>query len=212
MLFVKRRLILVGAGGQGRAVAEAARTARFRVLGFLDDEKQGKYILGSTAEAGRFARRAGFLLCVGDNAGRRALAKALGPLCYETLVHPTAWVSPAAALGEGTVVLPFAFVGPGAAVGKHCIVNTAAVVEHDCALGDFCHIGPHATLAGGAAVGEGGFVGAAACVKNGLRLAPWCTLGAGGAAVCDLGSGTYVGVPAKRLEEVCKAVHERDLR
>ena len=28
---------------------------------------------------------------VGDNAGRRALAKALGPLCYETLVHPTAW-------------------------------------------------------------------------------------------------------------------------
>ena len=78
MLFVKRRLILVGAGGQGRAVAEAARAARFRVLGFLDDEKQGKYILGSTAEAGRFARRAGFLLCVGDNAGRRALAKALG--------------------------------------------------------------------------------------------------------------------------------------
>ena len=111
MLFVKRRLILVGAGGQGRAVAEAARAARFRVLGFLDDEKQGKYILGSTAEAGRFARRAGFLLCVGDNAGRRALAKALGPLCYATLVHPTAWVSPAAALGEGTVVLPFAFVG-----------------------------------------------------------------------------------------------------
>ena len=113
-----RRLILIGAGGQGRAVAEAARAARFRVLGFLDDEKQGKYILGSTAEAGRFARWAGFLLCVGDNAGRRALAKALGSLCYETLVHPTAWVSPAAALGEGTVVLPFAFVGPGAAVGK----------------------------------------------------------------------------------------------
>ena len=63
-----------------------------------------------------------------------------------TLVHPRAYVSPAARLGVGAVVLPMAVVNTGVQVGNGCIVNIGALVDHDSILEDGVHLAPGAIV------------------------------------------------------------------
>mgnify|MGYP000861907379 CR=1 FL=1 len=198
-------IVILGAGGHGRVIADAVRARGGDFLGFLDDRKQaatGLPVLGRITQAEDFARRALFIIGVGDNAARAALAdRFAGILRFAVAVHPGAVLAPDVVLGEGTVVMPGAVLNTGTVVGKHCIVNTAATADHDCVLEDFVHLSPGAHLAGEIRVGARGWVGAGAVVVNGARLCADCRIGAGGVVIHGLTQpGTYVGVPVRRLE------------
>lgn len=94
-----------------------------------------------------------------------------------------------------------AVVNPSAKIGKHCIINTGAIVEHDNVLGDYVHLSPNATLTGGATVGECTHIGAGASTKQVISITNNCVIGAGASVVKDITeSGTYVGVPARKMK------------
>ncbi|HWA74813.1 MAG TPA: NeuD/PglB/VioB family sugar acetyltransferase [Polyangiaceae bacterium] len=205
------RLIVFGAGGHGRVVADAARAAGFSVLGFLDDaphlagtERDGLRIFGGFAW---LADKAGLgvALGVGANAAREVVAtrvRAAG-LQLVSIVHPSAVVSPYAGLAEGSVVLAAAVVNTGARIGIGAIVNSGAVVEHDATVGDFAHVSPNATLSGAAAAGARSHVGAAACILPERVLGERSILGAGGVLVTDVPARSVaVGVPARVVRAV----------
>ena len=191
------KVIVIGAGGHGRVVADIVRAAGDAFLGFLDDDPD-KLCLGPVADCELYRDTAAFVLAIGDPDIRERLSR-IG-LPWHTAVHPTAVISPEAEIGAGTVVMANAVVNNGARLGKHCIVNTGAVVEHDCVLGDFVHISPHATLCGTVSVGEKSHIGAGAVVKNNLSICEHAIVGCGAAVVRDISEpGSYAGVPAKRL-------------
>ncbi len=199
-------IVILGAGGHAKVLADLVVKTGHTLLGFLDDTPGhppvlGFPILGRIEEAGRFAEQAQFLIGIGSNQTRKRFDGEL-PVRWATLVHPAASVGLGAQIGEGTVLLAGAVVNPCAQVGRHCILNTGSVVEHDCRVGDYVHLSPNATLCGTVTVGEGAHVGAGAVVRNNLTIAPGCVLGAGCAVVGEITqSGTYVGVPARRLEQ-----------
>lgn len=199
-------IIILGAGGHAKVLADLVVKTGHTLLGFLDDTSGhppvlGFPVLGRIEEAGRFSDRAQFLIGIGSNAVRKRLDGEL-PVRWATLVHPSAAVGLGAEIGEGTVLLASAVVNPSAQVGRHCILNTGSVVEHDCRVGDYVHLSPNATLCGTVTVGEGAHIGAGAVVRNNLTIAPGCVLGVGCAVAREITqSGTYVGVPARRLEQ-----------
>lgn len=198
-------IILVGGSGHAKVIIDCVRASGGRVFGILDDgiaagtEVLGVPVLGKTADYKRYLEYK-FLIAIGSNAVRRKIAQNMDT-AWCTVVHPTAVVSPYAVIGEGTVVMPGAVINAGAAVGSHCIINTGAIVEHDNVLGDYVHISPNAALGGTVTVGEGTHIGIGACVRNNTDICGGCTIGAGAAVVKDiLEPGTYVGVPARRME------------
>lgn len=196
---MNERVILIGAGGQSKVVADLVRACGDTVVGFLDDSAADERIIGRVADAHRYPD-CRFLIAVGDNNTRKRLARSLD-LPWHTAVHPTAYVSPSARIGEGTVVLPLAVIHTDASVGCHCIVNSGAVVEHDNVLADFSHISPGAALAGRVSVGECTQVGVGASVKNNVSICGGCVIGAGAAVVRDIHQpGVYAGVPARRIK------------
>lgn len=205
---MKHPLVIIGAGGHAKVVAEAAQLSGFDVLGFIDQsaDSLGKTLLGipllgdenalNSLPCGDWVA----VIAVGDNASRASIAARLSErgVRFAQVIHPSSVISPSAQLGDGCVVLAGAVIGPLARVGAHCILNTMASIDHDCVLDDFVHISPGAHVAGEC------FVGQAAHVGTGVSVVPNCSIGirsiigAGAAVIGDIPADvTATGVPAR---------------
>lgn len=199
-------VVIIGASGHGKVIADIIIKSGDRVVGFLDDgiEKgslvAGIEVLGATDDYAKWAG-CSFVIAIGDPYVREKIADKL-PVKWYTAIHPTAVISSLdVKIGEGTVVMANAVINSSAKIGKHCIINTAAVIEHDNVLGDFVHISPNAALAGTVQVGKSTHIGVGACVKQVTSIAPDCTIGAGAAVVKNINEkGIYVGTPAKKIK------------
>lgn len=197
-------VILLGGGGHAKVVMDCLRAAGTRILGILDDRLAtgstvlGVPVLGALRDHEKYAEHP-FLIAIGDNGARQRIAEEL-PLRWITAIHPSACVSPYAAVGCGTVIMPRAVVNAGAVIGAHCIINTGAIAEHDDRLEDYVHLSPASALGGTVSVGRGTHIGIGAVVRNNTRICGGCVIGGGAVVAADITeAGTYVGVPARRL-------------
>jgi sugar O-acyltransferase (sialic acid O-acetyltransferase NeuD family) len=204
-------LLVIGAGGHGRVVADAATTmGSWKTICFVDDRAEGASvpgfeIVGTTADLAHLAKScAGAVVGLGDAQSRLRLLERCAELGFELpmVVHRSAAVSARASIGAGSVVFAQAAVNPGAILARGCIVNTGATVDHDCQLEEGVHACPGVHLAGNVRVGARTWIGIGACVKQGVRIGSDVVIGAGAAVVSDVESGlTVIGVPARARQE-----------
>ncbi len=201
---MRKKLVILGAGGHGRVCAEIASLTGYEEIVFLDDgEPQYVAVAGKISDLNRYIDDHDVFVAVGRNSLRRAIFESAGAAGadFATLIHPSAVVSPSASIGRGTVVVAGAVINCFAQVGDGVIINTCASVDHDCRIGDFAHVAVGARVAGIADIGEDVFLGAGSTVIQCRTVCPGCVIGAGAAVVCDITeSGTYVGVPAKKIK------------
>jgi UDP-N-acetylbacillosamine N-acetyltransferase len=194
-------LVLLGAGGHARSVADVADRAGSTVVTVVDPNGAPGWDLTVVASPAQSSPTAGYLVCIGDNHARERATRELEELGrpLATLVATSATVASAVgAVGVGSQVLEHAHVGPGATLGRGVIVNTRATVEHDCAVGDFAHIAPAATLLGGVTVGRCTLVGAGATILPGVQVGPEAVIAAGAVVVRDVAARQVVrGVPGR---------------
>lgn len=201
------QVIIIGAGGHGKVIADIVRSCGDTVQGFLDDSPNspesvcGIPVLGRTEDYRRYPD-ARFVIAIGNGAVRRQVAQRLTGVKWYTAVHPGATVSSMGTkIGEGTVIMAGAVVNPCTTVGRHCIINTRAGVDHDNRIGDYTHISVGATLAGTVTVGDTVWVGAGAVISNNLSVCSDCMIGAGAVVIRPVEEpGTYVGVPARKIK------------
>lgn len=204
---MSKEVIIIGAGGHGKVLADAIMQSGDRVLGFLDDDVSlpsqvcGIPVLGVSKDYVNYPG-AYFVIGTGRADSRRRLSRLLEGVKWYTVIHPSAIVSGMDThIGEGTVILANAVVNAGTYLGRHCIINTGAVVDHENRLGDFCHVAVGAKLAGTVSIGESTWVGIGACVSNNLTICGNCMIGAGTVVVRSIEEpGTYVGVPARKIK------------
>lgn len=193
---MNRKVVIIGASGHGKVVADIVRSSGDTVVGFLDDNQDAD-VLGNIAEFNKYLD-CEFVIAIGSAEIREKISH--NKMKYYTAIHPSAIISPSATIGEGTVIMPYAVVNADAKIGKHCIINTSAVVEHDDVIEDFVHISVGAKLGGIVHVGKLTWVGIGSCVKQCINICDNCMIGAGSVVVKDItDSGTYCGVPATRM-------------
>jgi sugar O-acyltransferase (sialic acid O-acetyltransferase NeuD family) len=211
------RLLIWGAGGQGKVVADLVRACGHELVGFIDADAAK---LGATFEPGGSSvlmtepdlcarLEAGSPLpegasavipAVGRNGMRAIHLGLLGDRTATALCHPAATVSPSAVIGAGTVVFAGAVINADARIGSGCIVNSGAIVEHDCVLERAVHVSPGAVVSGGVRVEAEAWIGAGAVVIEGVTVGARTTVGAGAVVIRSLPSAvTAVGVPARPL-------------
>lgn len=192
-------LVILGAGGHGRVVADIAEACGYGQISFLDDRWPEIIQSGAWRVTGSGTADEPYALGIGDNQTRLRLLEAT-PGDPVTLVHPSAVVSPHAQLGAGCVICAGAVVGAFARLGPGSIVNTSASVDHDCDLEAGVHISPGARLGGGVSVGSRSWIGIGAAVREYTRLGTDTVIGAGAAVIRDVPDNTRMGgVPAKEL-------------
>ena len=138
------RLIILGAGGYGRTVADVAgQTEEYSTILFLDDNSVAPDVAGKCAEFARFrGEQTAFYPAFGNNESRLAWLHRLreAGCAIPTIIHPTAYVSHTAQVEPGAVILPHAIVNTNCVVKSGCIVNCGAIVDHGCVLEEGEHI------------------------------------------------------------------------
>ncbi len=204
-------VIIIGAGGHARVLADALRESGFTLIGFTDaaQSEHGRRIdnvvvIGGDEILGRYSREQTVLVngvgSVGAPDTRRAVQERLTSAGWRfiSVVHPRATVSRAAHIEEGAQIMAGAVIQAGARIGGATIVNTAASVDHDCEIGAYCHIAPGAVLSGGVRLGEGCHIGAGAVIIQGLHIGAASMIGAGAVVVDSHPPGSrLLGVPAR---------------
>lgn len=209
-----RRVLILGAGGHAKVVADVVRAAGGEVVGLCDLDAAN---LGVVVEPGGgevvvlqddlladvegVLARLGATECVvaiGHNGVRQRLSDALGVFLAKPWIDPRAITSPSATILDGTVVLPGVIINAAASIGRAVILNTACVIEHDTIIEDGVHISPGATLCGGVKVRQGAWIGAGATVIPLREVGQGAMVGAGACVVRDVpAQATAVGVPAR---------------
>ncbi len=202
---MSKKLIIIGASGHGKVIADIAIKNGYEIVGFLDDNDTiqnalGFPVLGKVENVSQYLGTCEFVIAIGDNAIRKKIAEQY-EVKWATLIHPSAVIGTDVQIGNGSVVMANAVINPSTKVGQHCIVNTGGIIEHDNVLANYVHVSPKAALAGTVHVGEGTHIGIGACVKNNLEIVDEVIVGAGAVVVKDIcEKGVYIGVPARRMK------------
>jgi len=207
---MKNKLIIIGASGHGKVVADIAiKMNKWQSIAFLDDDESiktsmGLEVIGKTADAFIYEDEADFFVAIGNNATREKIQLKLvnEGLNLVSLVHPSAVIGTDVEIGIGTAVMAGVVINSSSRVGKGCIINTSSSLDHDNIIGDYVHISPGASLAGTVRVEKGTWLGIGSVVSNNVNICSGCKLGAGAVVVKDITEpGTYVGVPVRRVDK-----------
>ncbi|MCR5665476.1 MAG: acetyltransferase [Eubacterium sp.] len=207
---MEAQVVIIGASGHGKVIADIIEKSGDKVAGFLDDALNeddifcGYRVLGKVPDFPKYLENHVFIIAIGSVEPRERIARELSEKNARiyTAIHPSAQISNLdVKIAQGTVVMANAVINAGTAIGSHCIINSSAVVEHDNTIGDFTHVAVGAKIAGTVQVGKRCWIGIGACVINNINICDKCMIGAGAVVVKSIETpGTYVGIPAKLLK------------
>ncbi|SEI90229.1 transferase hexapeptide (six repeat-containing protein) [Lachnospiraceae bacterium A10] len=193
-----KKLIIVGASGHGKVVADIAKLNGYEEIVFVDDNEDvkscsGYPVVGKTSDATNMTGDK--FVAIGNAEVRKRLSNLFDSV---TLIHPDAVVAEGTIIGDGTVVMAGAVINPEVQIGRGCIINTCASVDHDCEIGDFVHVSVGAHLCGTVSIGDSTWIGAGVTVVNNVDICADTMIGAGAVVVKNIDkAGTYIGVPSK---------------
>lgn len=206
---MKNKLLIIGASGHGKVVADIAlKMNKWQNIAFLDDNQNikssmGLEVIGRTTEVNKYFRDFDVFVGIGNNVTREKIQEKLEieGATIPTLIHPSAIIGEQVELGQGTVVMAGVVINCCTTIGKGCIINTSSSIDHDNSIEDYVHISPGARLAGTVKVGKGTWVGIGSVISNNINIERGCKVGAGSVVIKDLPANcTAVGAPAKPIK------------
>lgn len=208
-----RDLYIIGAGGFGREVAWLverinAATPTWNLKGFIDDDEsrwgsvEDEYPVLGGCEYLKGLGEVYAVCAVGAAKVRKRIVEkfAGSQVKFATLIDPSVLVSKRVTIGEGTIICAGTIITVDIKIGNHVIINLDCTIGHDDIIEDFVTIYPSVNVSGNVVLGECSEFGTGMQIIQGKKIAPNTIIGAGTVVVKDIEeSGTYVGVPAKRM-------------
>ncbi len=204
-----KELIIIGAGGHGKVVADIAKKNGYKIISFLDDSVQKQLesysIVGTTDDIDMIHKKdneVDFFIAIGNNVVREQVFKKFQEkeITFPVLIHPSAIVDETVKIGRGTVVMANAVINVGTTIGKNCIINTGSTVDHDCILEDYVHVSPGVHVAGTVHLGKRTWLGIGSSIINNINICDDVIVGAGTTVINHIdSSGKYVGMPLRRI-------------
>lgn len=201
-------LIIAGAGGHAKVVADIATLNGYEHIVFLDDNKEllnkslgFGIVQGSTQDIDQF--EGDVFVAIGNPSIREQLMD-----YYEykknrtivSLIHPSAIICRDAIIEPGVVIMPGAVINTSSKIRRGSIINTCSSIDHDGCVDSFSHVAVGAHLCGNVKIGKNCWIGAGATVVNNVKITDYVVIGAGAVVLNGISEpGTYVGVPARKI-------------
>lgn len=190
---MREKIVILGAGGHARVVADCVDESKYEIVGFLDKDEEhigesldGIEIIGSDKNP-QFWLKRGITGCVngighiGSFTVRNKVYKKFKEYGYHmvTAIHKKSIISKHAVIEEGVVIMPGAIVNTGAHIMENTIINSNAVIEHDVLVREGAHVAPGTTISGGVRIGKNVLVGTGSSIIQSMTIGDNTIIGAG---------------------------------
>lgn len=193
-----KSICIMGAGGIGKQCIEVAQLMGYKYIFIFDQFKKGKCLgYEITSKAPTYCDD--YFIGIGDNKQRKNLHEQFPYFNYTNLIHPKAYVSKYAALGEGNYIGFGTSILQDTKVGNFNIINESSCIAHDCEIGNYNHVSVHGFLAGNVKIGNLNFICGHGVLIPGVKLGNDNILGANSTLIKSFESdnSTLIGSPAK---------------
>ena len=205
---VRNHLIVISAGGFGRALASLARSdaacgVYWDVKGFLDNRPNISTppdlpLLGDPLTY-EIVEGDIFICALGDPAARRRYtaplrAKGADFIRLQTEIS----VGERAHISRGCIFERRVSLGPDVHLGEFVTILSTTIVGYDVHIGDYCQIGSFVFIGGGARIGNDVVIHPHATILPGVTVGDGAVVGAGSVVIRNVPPQTTVmGNPAK---------------
>ncbi|HSH09406.1 MAG TPA: acetyltransferase [Oceanipulchritudo sp.] len=209
-----KQLVIIGAGGFGREVAEWARGCpaylhEWEIAGFLDDRVDALSrfpeielpVLGNTSDY-EPRKNDVFLVALGKPELRRTMRERFISKGAEftRLIHQSCILGRRIQLDPGVILCPGVVLTCDIHIGANCALNVRTAVGHDATMGADCQISSFCDITGYVQVGNAVMMGSRASVIPGRKIGDGAVLGAGSVVIADVPPNvTVFGNPARLL-------------
>lgn len=169
-------LVILGAGGYGRALAEVASSLnKWSNIYFIDDlwpkltHVNGYDVIGniealSTIDTRDFVG----IAAIGDNLLREQWQVKLKHLNIPlaTIVHDTAIISPSAQISSGVSIMAGCIVSASCHLHEGVILNIGSLLDHDVVVGHYSHLSVGVKVVGGQCIKPHTYFNIGTCISN----------------------------------------------
>ncbi|MFW9875654.1 MAG: acetyltransferase, partial [Candidatus Thorarchaeota archaeon] len=121
---------------------------------------------------------------------------------FAKLIHPGAYISKSARIGEGVVIQNFVNISSNVIIENFVKINTFVNIMHDSYIGKYSTIAPNSVILGRVKVNDYCYIGANSTILPEKRIGKNSTVGAGSVVTKDVGENeTVVGKPSRLIEK-----------
>lgn len=164
-----QNILIIGAGGHSAELDDyivfsnnRTKNPGFKIIGYIDDNPENykayrfsASYLGSIKEHS-VRNDCHYLIGIANLEYRKYFIESFlfRGARFAGLIHPTAFVSPSAKIGEGVVICPMANIGPNVVIGDYTMINSRCSIGHDTKVGKFNFISPNVCFSGFTEIGD----------------------------------------------------------
>lgn len=202
------KLVLIGAGGHSKSVADCIDIEKYDLIGFLDENKTGfhinKPIFGSKFTDVPNYRSCKYFVAIGDVNFRKVWFDRIKQSGLETIniIDRSAIISSSARIGCGNFIGKYSVINADSEIGDDNVINTRALIEHECKVGNHTHLSTNSVINGNVVVGDSVFFGSSAVSNGQLKIGEGAVVGSGSVIIKDVEPyTTVVGVPARVVKK-----------
>lgn len=195
---------IIGAGGFGREVYNSLSLGeQTNTVFFVNDEywykNDDKILPLSEFKTDEYE----VIVAVGNPTNRKKIIESLpSKTKFFTHIHSSVIIlDKSVEIGEGSIVCAGSILTTNIKIGKHCHLNLHSTVGHDTIIGEYFTTAPGVKISGNCNIGDCVYFGTNASVREKISVCNNVTIGLNGGVVKDIKeSGTYVGVPVKKIK------------
>ena len=205
------KLIIFGAGGLGKEVAELATLInesehRWDEILFRDDVVGNGEVLGLRCLESEYIEKifsvedVEYVIALGEPANKRKIFTSISSsgARFTNLIAPDAQVSKNAKLGLGVIVKKGSVIQAEADVGDNVTLQSYVAIGHGAKIGDNCQLSTFSVIGGETVVGEDTYISMNCSIRDKISIGSKVIVSAGSAVLKDVESGvTVVGNPAR---------------
>lgn len=170
---MKKSLLIIGAGGHGKVVREAALSMRLKdeaiydKIDFLDDS--AIEAVGRICDLQTVGKQYDdIFVAIGDNELRKELMNSIDKMGYTvpTIIHHAAYVSSTTIVERGAIIEANVAINENCIVKQGCIISIGTVIDHNSIVEEFSHVNTGTICCAGSVILSGTKTAAGEIVKG----------------------------------------------